>query len=215
MTAESIFVDRVGERKVLADLVDSAHRGASGALVVHGDAGMGKTALLDLAVSLTDSPVARISGVEAEQPFAFAALHRLFVPFMHQIAQLPPPQRMALQTAFGLQQKGPPDKFLIGLAALGVLAAEASESGLVCVIDDAQWIDVESLEALAFIGRRIRAEGLILLFGLRTHLDLPPAVAGLPTLEVKGLPHDAAVDLLAHAAKRSMPSYVVERVIRE
>jgi DNA-binding CsgD family transcriptional regulator len=215
MTAESIFVDREGERKVLADLVDSAHRGTSGALVVHGDAGMGKTALLDLAVSLTSSAVARISGVEAEQPFAFAALHRLFVPFMHRIAQLPPPQRMALQTAFGLQHKGPPDKFLIGLAALGVFAAEASASGLVCVIDDVQWIDEESLETLAFVGRRIRAEGLILLFGLRTHLELPPTFAGLPTMEVKGLPHDAAVELLTHAQEGPMPSHAIERLIRE
>ena len=105
MTAESIFVDREGERKVLADLVDSAHRGTSGALVVHGDAGMGKTALLDLAVSLTSSAVARISGVEAEQPFAFAALHRIFVPFMHQIAQLPPPQLWRCRRRSGYSTK--------------------------------------------------------------------------------------------------------------
>jgi DNA-binding CsgD family transcriptional regulator len=215
MPAKPIFVDRVDERKILEDLLESARQGESGALVLYGDAGMGKTALLDLTVSLTDLSVARISGIEAEQPFGFAALHRLFVPFMHQVEWLPPPQRVALETAFGLQQESPPDRFMVGLAGLSVLAAEAAECGLVCVIDDAQWIDVESLAALAFIGRRIRAEGLVLLFGLRTDLDLPPALAGIPTLEVGALPYEAAIDLLACAAERSMPTRVAQRVISE
>ena len=215
MAAEPLFVDRVNERKILGDLVESAQRGDSGALVVYGDAGMGKTALLDVAVSLTDLSVARISGVEAEQPFAFAALHHLFVPFMHQAELLPPPQRMALETAFGLRHGSPPDRFMVGLAALNVLAAEAAESGLLCAIDDAQWIDTESLLTLAFIGRRTRAERLVLLFGLRTDLELPPALAGIPTLEVSGLPDEAAVDLLAQAAERAMPARVAQRVIRE
>jgi hypothetical protein len=124
---------------------------------------------------------------------------------MRQVELLPPLQRRALETAFGLLQEGPPDRFMVGLAALSVLAAEASESGLVCVIDDAQWIDVESLQTLAFIARRMWVEGIVLLFGLRTHLDLPEALAGIPTLEVSGIPYEAAVDLLAHAAERPMP----------
>jgi DNA-binding CsgD family transcriptional regulator len=176
---------------------------------------MGKTALLDLAVSFADFSVARISGVEAEQPFGFAALHRLFVPFMRQSELLPPPQRKALETAFGLVQESPPDRFMVGLAALSVLTAEASESGLLCIIDDAQWIDVESLQTLAFVARRIWAEGIVLLFGLRTHLDVPADLAGIPTLEVSDIPYEAAVDLLAHAAERSIPHRVAERVIRE
>ncbi len=215
MPAEPVFVDRVEEKKILEGLVGSARLGESGALVVFGEAGMGKTALLDLAVSLTDLSVARISGVEAEQAFGFAALHRLFVPFMRQVEVLPSPQRIALETAFGLRQNGPPDRFMVGLAALSVLAAEASQSGMLCVVDDAQWIDVESLQTLAFIGRRIWAEGVALLFGLRTHLDLPSALAGIPTLEVSGLPYEAAVDLLAHTAARSMPRRVAQRVIGE
>ena len=215
MPAQPIFVDRVEEKKVLEGLVGSALKGESGALVVHGDAGMGKTALLDFAVSVADLPLARIAGVEAEQPFAFAALHRLFVPFMHRVELLPPPQQMALETAFGLGHESPPDRFMVGLAALGMLASEAAQSGLLCVVDDAQWIDVESLLTLAFVGRRIWAEGVLLLFGLRTDLDLPPALAGIPTLEVRGLPYEAAVHLLAHAAERSVPSRVAHRVIGE
>jgi DNA-binding CsgD family transcriptional regulator len=215
MAAIPLFMDRADERKTLGGLIEAARHGESGALVVYGDVGMGKTALLDLAASLTDLPAARISGVEAEQAFGFAALHRLLVPFMHQAGLLPPPQRTALETAFGLSQERPADLFMVGLAGLTLLAAEASESGLLCVIDDAQWIDTESLHALAFIGRRIRAEGLVLLFGLRTDFDLPPALAGIPTMEVGALPYDAAVELLDHAASRSMSDQVARRVVDE
>ena len=215
MPTDPIFVDRVDEKAVLERLVESARGGESGALVVFGDAGMGKTALLDLAASLADFPVTRISGVEAEQSFGFAALHRLFIPFLRRVDWLPPPQRTALQTAFGMLAEEPPDQFMIGLAALSVLSAEASESGMLCVIDDAQWIDVESLQTLAFVGRRIRAEGVVLLFGLRSDLDVPEALAGIRTLEVGGLAYQAAVDVLAQAAGRSTPSWVAERVVRE
>lgn len=215
MPAKPIFVDRVEERMILEAMFESARQGESSALVVHGDAGMGKTALLDLAVSVTPLPVARISGVEAEQPLAFGALHRLFVPFIQQVELLPPPQRMALETAFGLRQASPPDLFLVGLAGLNVLAAQATRSGLLCVIDDAQWIDVESLQTLGFIGRRIWAEGVVLLFGLRTDVGLPPTLAGIPTLEVNGLLYEAAVDLLVDAAERAVPSSVAQRVISE
>lgn len=215
MTADPIFVDRVDERRVLEDLVESARARDSGALVVFGDAGMGKTALLDLAATLGDLPISRISGVEAEQEFGFAALHRLFLPFIHLSQQLPPPQRKALETAFGLVEEGPPDRFMVGLAALNVLAAEAADSGLLCVIDDAQWIDVESLNTLAFVARRLQAEGIILLFGLRTPLAPPPALTGIPRLEVGGLPFQAAFDLLTHTAARSMSSRVAQRVIVE
>jgi predicted ATPase len=197
---EQIFLDRTDETALLEGLFTAARRGRSGALVVHGDAGMGKTALLDLAESIAGLPVARISGIEAEQPFAFGALHRLLLPFMHQVKLIPPPQRVALETAFGLLSESPPDRFMVGLAALSVLAAEAAPSGLLCIVDDAQWIDAESLQTLAFAGRRLRAEGVALLFGLRADLDLPQALAGIPTLEVAGLPYEAAADLLAHAA---------------
>jgi DNA-binding CsgD family transcriptional regulator len=212
---EQIFLDRADETELLAGLFAAARRGRSSALVVHGDAGMGKTALLDLAESAAGLPVARISGIEAEQPFAFAALHRLFIPFMHQVKLIPPPQRAAMETAFGLLSESPPDRFMVGLAALSVLASEAAQSGLLCIVDDAQWIDAESLQTLAFVGRRLRAEGVALLFGLRADLDLPSALAGLPSLEVTGLPYEAAADLLAHAADRTISPDVTQRVIRE
>lgn len=215
MLPTSVFVDRLAERSLLEGLLEAARHGKSGALVVYGDAGMGKTALLDCAVSLTDLPVARTSGVEAEEPFSFAALQRLLLPFIHRVNLIPPPQRTALETAFGLRSDSPPDRFMVGLAALSLLSAEASESGLVCVIDDAQWIDVESLEVLGFIARRIWAEGLVLLFGFRTDLELPPPFAAIQAIEVRGLPYEAAFHLLVHAAGRSMPSRVAERVIAE
>src|SRR5215472_11165066 len=112
MLADQLFVDRVDETKILDDLVGAARRGGSGALVVHGEVGMGKTALLEYAASAAGLPVARISGIEAEQAFGFAALHRLLLPFIGQAELLPPPQRMALENAFGLVAAGsPPDRF--------------------------------------------------------------------------------------------------------
>jgi hypothetical protein len=215
LQVKSIFVDRIDEKRTLEGLVESARQGESGALVVYGDAGMGKTALLEFAVSHAELPVVRIGGVEAEQPFAFAALHRLFIPYAREVKQLPSAQRIAMETAFGLRRENPADRFMVGLAALSAFAAVASESGLLCVIDDAQWIDLESLVVLGFVARRIGAEGLVLLFGLRTDLELPTPLSGIPTLEVSGLPYDAASDLLTHAAERSMNSQVAQRVIDE
>jgi len=174
---------------------------------------MGKTALLDYAASVSSLPVARISGIEAEQAFGFAALHRLFLPFIDKIQVLPPPQRTALENAFGLLAESPPDLFMVGLAALTLLAAQSESSGLLCIIDDAQWIDLESLQTLAFVGRRIRAEGIVILFGLRTHLGVPPDLSGIATLEVGGLPYDDAVRLLGHAAERPLSVAVAQRIV--
>lgn len=174
---------------------------------------MGKTALLDYAESVAGIPVARISGIEAEQAFGFAALHRLFLPFLGQIEVLPPRQRMALENTFGLAAESPPDRFMVGLAALTLLAAESSGSGLLCVVDDAQWIDRESLQTLAFVSRRIHAEGIVIVFGLRTHLEMPPELAGIPALEVGGLPYEDAVGVLHYAADRPVAATVARRIV--
>ena len=164
--------------------------------------GMGKSALLDYAASSSDLPIAHILGVETERSFGFAALHRLLLPFLHQIDRLPPPQRVALESAFGLLDADLPDRFMVSLAALTLLSVGSASGGLLCVVDDAQWIDTESLQALAFVARRLQAEGIALLFGVRTTADVPFDLAGIPTLEVTGLPDDAATELLRAAAGR-------------
>jgi DNA-binding CsgD family transcriptional regulator len=210
-----ILFDRVDEKRSLDDLVSHVHDGVSRALVLHGEAGMGKTVLLDYAASKASCAVARISGVEAEQSFGFAALHRLLVPFLDQIVLLPSPQRAALESAFGVVGHLPPDRYMVGLAALGILAMEGTKSRLLCIVDDAQWIDHESLQALAFVGRRLNAEGVGLLFGLRTHLGLSSDLTGISAMEVSGLPPDAAAELLSSAAHRPLAQGVIEQIVRE
>ena len=163
-----MLLDRVEERAVLDGLIEAAQGGLSGALVLYGEAGMGKTALLDYAGSSAGQlRLARISGIEPEQDFGYAALHRLLLPFLPNVDRLPHPQREGLRSAFGLADHSAADPFLIGLATLTLLADVASPQGLLCVIDDTQWIDVESLQAIAFVGRRLGAEGIALLLGLR------------------------------------------------
>jgi DNA-binding CsgD family transcriptional regulator len=212
---EVVLFGRVGEKQALDDLVHHVHEGESGALVLYGEAGMGKTALLDYASSVAGVTVVRIAGAEAEQSFGFAALHRLLRPLLHQVPALPSPQRAAIQAAFGLSEDMPPDRYLVGLASLGIMAIEGTKSGLLCIIDDAQWIDRESLQALAFAGRRLNTEGVGILLGFRTHLELPHDLDGLPTLEVPGLSPEAAAELLKLAAGRSLGRNVIQDIVDE
>jgi hypothetical protein len=203
MPSGAVLLDRVYEKGTLDRLLDSAAKGTSGALVVHGEAGMGKSALLDYAASSSELPVARVSGVETERSFGFAALNRVLLPFLHRIDCLPMRQRVALESAFGLLDRGPPDRFMVSLASPTLLSVESTSAGLLCIVDDAQWIDTESLQALAFVARRLQAEGIALLFGVRTATDLPSDLAGVPTLEVTGLPDDAATELLRNCCRSS------------
>jgi DNA-binding CsgD family transcriptional regulator len=213
--ADDPFLDRLEERRALDSLAVSAREGGSGALVLFGDAGMGKTALLDYAVSTSGLRVVRIAGIETEQGFGFAALHRLLQPFLEGLAQLHDPQRSALQAALGLRDDGPPDRFMVGLAGLSLLAAESGNEPLLCVVDDAQWIDAESLGTLAFIGRRVSAEGIVLLIAVRTPFDVPSELAGISTMEVRGLPAEEARDLLARVAGRKLDVDVMTRIVTE
>ena len=212
---DDLLLDRLEERRALDNLTASARLGGSGALVLFGDAGMGKTALLDYAVSTSSIRVVRISGIETEQEFGFAVLHRLLLPFLNDIAGLPDPQRSALQAALGLRDEGPPDRFMVGLAALSLLAAASAKEPLLCVVDDAQWIDAESLGTLAFIGRRVSAEGIVLLFAVRTPFDIPSELAGIPSMEVGGLPAEEAGNLLTRAAGRELAADVMTRIVTE
>ena len=142
------LLDREHERKLLEDLVSAVQEGLGRAVVLYGEAGMGKTRLLEHVVaSAPDLRSVSITGVEAERDLGFAGLHRLLRPFLGRRSRLPQPQRDALGSAFGLQLDTPADRFLVGLACLTLLADVAAEQGLVCVIDDAQWMDEESLGA--------------------------------------------------------------------
>ena len=162
---------------------------------------MGKTALLDHAVEAArDFGVVRVAGIESEAELGFAALHQLLLPFLGQLEILPPPQRRALATALGLDQAGPPDRFLIGLAALTLLSCAAAARPLLCVVDDVQWLDQESSAALAFVARRLSVDAIAMLFAVRDPAERHVALEGLPELRLGGLPEAEARQLLASSA---------------
>ena len=153
------LLDRVSERDVLERLVAGVRAGQSRVLVLRGEAGVGKTALLGhLAAAAEGCRIARAAGVESEMELAFAGLHALCAPMLDRLRHLPDPQRDALGTAFGLSAGPPPDRFLVGLAVLSLLADAAEEQPLVCIVDDAQWLDRVSAQTLAFVARRLLAE---------------------------------------------------------
>src|ERR687893_899999 len=162
------LLDRVSERDVLDRLVAGVRAGQSRVLVLRGEAGVGKTALLrHLSASADGCRVARAAGVESEMELPFAGLHALCAHMLDRLKHLPDPQRNALSTAFGLSAGPPPDRFLVGLAVLSLLADAAEERPLVCIVDDAQWLDRMSAQTLAFVARRLLAERLPLVFAVR------------------------------------------------
>ena len=182
------MLGRGREREVLDRLLDGVRGGRGGVLVVHGEAGVGKTALLEHTVEAARGfRIARTSGIEAEMELPFAAVQQLCSAFLKLMDRLPQPQHEALGVAFGLI-KAPthppahpahpaPDPFLVGLAVLGLLAEAAEDQPLVCVVDDAQWLDRASARAMAFVARRLLAEKIALVFATRA---LDDALAGLP-----------------------------------
>jgi DNA-binding CsgD family transcriptional regulator len=211
-----MLLDRTEERAILNAVLDAAHRRTSAALVLHGEAGMGKTALLDYAADRARNlRLVRISGIETEHQFGFAALHRLLIPFLTQLDSLSPPQRKALEAAFGLSTESPADLFMVAIATLTLLADAASPHGLLCVVDDVQWIDQASLQALAFVGRRLSEDGIALILGMRTSEDALSALSGLHTVEICGLPDDAAIELLSHVVPGPLDAHIVHRVVAE
>ena len=204
---------RRAECETLDRLLQSVRVGQSGALVVRGQPGIGKTALLDYAIdSASDLGVVRAAAVESEIELPFAGLHQLCVPLLDRLACLPVPQRDALETVFGLSTGSPPDRFFVGLAVLS-LVSEAAEAGpLLCVVDDAQWLDRDSAQALAFVARRLSAESVAILVASREPND---DFRGLPELVVHGLPDGDARDLLSSAAAAPMDVDICERIVAE
>jgi DNA-binding CsgD family transcriptional regulator len=211
----SALLDRHHECDVLDRLVAGVRAGESRVLVLRGEAGIGKTALLSrLTAAAAGCRVARAAGVESEMELAFASLHALCVPMLSRVEQLPSPQRDALNTAFGLSAGPPPDRFLVGLAVLNLLADASEEQPLVCIVDDAQWLDRVSAQTLAFVARRLLAERVGLVFALRASSE-ERDLEGLPELVVEGLPADHARRLLEATIPGPLDARVRDRILGE
>jgi DNA-binding CsgD family transcriptional regulator len=207
--------DRRSEREMLDRLVDSVRRGENRVLVVRGDAGVGKTALLEYAVERASGcRVVRAAGVQSEMELPFAGLQQLFAPMLDHLERLPAPQRAALRTAFGLSAGEPPDRFLVGLAALSLLAEVAEDRPLVCIIDDAQWLDRASAQALAFVARRLLAEPIAVVFAVRKPSE-EQELLDLPELTVDGLRDGDARALLDSAIRAPLDEGVRDRIVAE
>ncbi|MFD4501858.1 ATP-binding protein [Streptomyces sp. NPDC058457] len=206
------FLGRTAELAAVRDVVGRADGGDGGVLAVRGEPGVGKTSLLRTAVAVAGSArVNHIAAIESESDLQYAGLHLLLSPFMACLPALPEPQRRALGTAFGLESGPAPQRFLVGLAALGLLTEAAAEQTVVCVVDDAHWLDRESADALAFVARRAGAGRVALLFGIRDpDGDGGPVFAGLPELRLEGLPADVARDLISGA---HIDDRVAERLV--
>ena len=206
---------RDAELARLDELLEAARAGQSCALVVRGEAGIGKTALLHYVGSRGDGVrVLHAEGVEAEMELPFAGLHRLCAPLLGTLVGLPPPQRDALQTAFGLSSGSRPDRFLVGLAVLTLLSDAAEAQPLVCIVDDAQWLDRSSAQVLSFVARRLDAEGVFMLFAERD-AECTGELAGLPELRLQRLPYADARELLASANLGILDQRVRDRIIAE
>jgi DNA-binding CsgD family transcriptional regulator len=204
---------RSGEVGVLVDLVAAVRAGQSRVLVVRGEPGVGKTALLDyLAGQANGCRVMRAAGMQAEVELAYAGLHQLLAPMLDRLERLPAPQREALLTVFGLSAGPVPDRFLVALAVLSLLAEVAEERPLICVVDDEQWLDQASAQALGFAARRLAAEPVGLVFAAR----VPGAeLTGLPELAVGGLREGDARALLDSALTGPLDARVRDRIVVE
>jgi DNA-binding NarL/FixJ family response regulator len=208
-----MLLDRLPERAALSELLDAARAGRSGVLVLRGEPGAGKTALLDCVIgSAAGLRVARVAGVESEMELAFAALQQLCAPMLDKLAGLPDPQREALGVAFGLKTGAAPDRFLVGLAALSLLSEAAEQQPLLCVIDDAQWLDRASAQALAFAARRLLAEPVALVFATR---EPGEEFRGLPELLVGGLGEGDARELLGSVIRGPLDERVRDLIVAE
>ena len=203
------------ECAALDRLLEAARGGHSGVLVVRGEAGVGKSALLEYArEAASEFRVTQAAGVESEMELPFAGLHQLCATLLDRLDRLPPPQRDALGTAFGLTSGTRPDRFLIGLAFLSLLADAADQEPLLCLIDDGQWLDQSSAQVLAFVARRLKAESIALFFAEREPGELD-ALAGLPELRLEGLSDVHARELLGSVVSGPLDERVAERIVAE
>ena len=209
------FLGRSRERQTLDGLLDRVRGGAGAALVLRGEAGIGKTALMRYcARQASGCRVVQFAGVESEMQLPFAALHQMCGPMLGAMSALPEPQEQALQVAFGLAAGAPPDRFVLGLAVLSLLAEAATERPLVCLIDDAQWLDDASALVLGFVGRRLLADSVLLLFAVR-EVAGDQLFAHLASLPVEGLTEQDAGALLTAAIPGHLDDRVRDRIVAE
>jgi DNA-binding CsgD family transcriptional regulator len=213
-TRASELVNRESEREHLDELLGGVRAGHSAALVLRGEAGVGKTALLRYAAGQASGfRVAHIAGVEAEMELPFAGVHQLCAPMLDRLDVLPAPQREALRVALGIATGSPPDRFLISLATLSLLSAVAEERPQLCLVDDAQWLDGASAQILTFVARRLVAESMAIVFVVREpagrHFE------GLPQLRVHGLDDGAAQTLLTRAIPGRIDARVRDRIVAD
>jgi DNA-binding CsgD family transcriptional regulator len=210
-----MLVDRRSECRALDHILGNVQNGISQSLVIRGEAGIGKSALLDYIVDRASTcRVVRAVGVQADSELAFAGLHQLCAPLLDHLDRVPGPQRDALDTAFGLRAGMPPERFLLGLAVLSLLAEASGERPIACVIDDAQWLDRTSAQTLGFVARRLGAESVGLIFALREP-TADESFVGLPQLTLGGLAPEDARDLLAVAIPGPLDERVRERILVE
>jgi DNA-binding CsgD family transcriptional regulator len=207
------LVGREAECSELDQLVAAVRAGESRVLVLRGEAGVGKSALLDHAATAAgDGAILRARGIESEMELSFATLHQLCTPVLDSLPELPAPQRTALETIFGVRIGSPPDQFLIGLAVLSLLSDGSRERPLICLVDDAQWMDRASAQILGLVARRLQAESVLMIFATR---DPGVALEALPELLVPGLRDLDARTLLGSVTQAPMDERILDRIIAE
>ncbi len=208
-----VLLGRDAERAVVDRMLAAVNAGESRVLVVHGAPGIGKSALLRYAeIAAADMQVLGAVGVESEMELAYASLHQLCAPLMNRLERLPAPQLAALETVFGMRAGEPPERFLVGLAVLTLLSIAAEQKPLLCVIDDAQWVDQASLQVLGFVSRRLLAESVAVVFGVR---ERPQELFGLSELEITGLRDADAHTLLNSVTHGRLDRQVRDRIVTE
>src|SRR5262249_19563630 len=210
----SVLLDRAAETAAVERVLAAVRDGLSGVLVLRGEAGIGKTALLEWAAGQAqDMRLGRVAGIQAGVGVGFAGLDQVLLPVLGGLEQLPGPQRQALGSAFGLVAGPAPDRFLVGLAALTLLTDAAAARPVLCLVDDAQWLDQVSVEVLGFIARRLYADRVGMVFTVRDGEGRAAVLAGLPELVLGGLPEQAAGQLLAASAGARVDGRVCAQVV--
>jgi DNA-binding CsgD family transcriptional regulator len=211
-----MLVGRGDEKATLVRLIEGARDGVSGALVLEGAPGVGKTALLEFAATTgAGMQITRAVGVQPEMELPFAGLHQLLLPFLDGLDNLPVPQRDALRSAFGLSTTPGRDRFLVGLAALTLISDAAAQKPVLCLVDDVQWLDPASIDALGFAARRMLADRVAMIFAIRHQAEQRDVLRGLACLGFSGLEHEAALELLAQAVRTAVDESVAKRVVAE